>query len=599
MIIGSIGNMKYIFNDLSHHYQMDKKYEAIWKKLLSWDFVLQFTGKNEWIKNYKRCCVDIYLSLPRAREIDSLKEKIIKYNGEMKNTMSNDDYHKVTHNFMALICYFSTDPQHILTWYCENFCIDYDHKFIIEHTYHYIPYEPSVLHNFLSFCLEKSKKSLNVIKYLVEKCGVKITFYDDNLKDNLDCLYIMINSYDYRFGCDLKIIKYFIDHCKIPVDCNDDNDILYDVFENPLSDIRLIDYLIKKNCKIQWHYFTNLLSSYHISIKKSIMNDKNKFENMREKMRYLVNNNHDNEIIFDFPPDFDHRIFKECLKYIDDHKICNALILQFNRIKKYQYNTSNIFNDIFDLMLQRGKFSTTESNPFYFTYGNFIEYVDNFEPLTCHYDSYIYYCDKKDNLNNGIYSNLINYSNPCTCSCSCTCSNSNIEHMQLLFYVNQIPYYDHGNKKRIYEQMLIFKDNDMIQVLDQDPDQDPIILTASQGNVKEYLVNIYLNTIVNCAKINLNQIDPFDIFDFLKFIEQYPADCLSIETIEIQLIDYFNLHDIDIPTEIQNLFHRCGLKLMYLYVHHNKLFSELCRENNLYVHHNKLYSELCRETNER
>jgi len=136
----------------------------------------------------------------------------------------------------------------------------------------------------------------------------------------------------------------------------------------------------------------------------------------------------------------------------------------------------------------------------------------------------------------------------------------------LLFHINQIPY--HGNKKIIYDHMLMFKDNQMIEV---DQSEPPTL----EGNLKQYLINIYFDAIMN-HWIDLNQIDPVDIFDFLKFLEQYPADNLSPELIEMQLIDYFNLHDIVLSAELIQMFHRCCMRLMYLYVNHPKVYESLC-----------------------
>lgn len=98
---------------------MSKKHEAIWKKLLLWNFVVDYEIDNQlvftrWVRCYKECCVDIYTSLPaNILSTDSLKQKIIKFNGKMKNTMDGH-YHTVIHIFMALICYFSIDHEQIL-----------------------------------------------------------------------------------------------------------------------------------------------------------------------------------------------------------------------------------------------------------------------------------------------------------------------------------------------------------------------------------------------------------------------------------------------------------------------------------------------------
>src|SRR5690606_32156590 len=119
-------------------------------------------------------------------------------------------------------------------------------------------------------------------------------------------------------------------------------------------------------------------------------------------------------------------------------------------------------------------------------------------------------------------------------------------------------------------KMLIFKFNDSIQMDSND-------LVILDGQMDRYLINIYLNAIITDC-IDLNQINPIHIFDFLKFVEQYPVttQCLSMEYMENQLIQYIDRHGIELNEENKRMFERCNLKLFNMYVNHNKLFNAFC-----------------------
>jgi hypothetical protein len=54
------------------------------------------------------------------------------------------------------------------------------------------------------------------------------------------------------------------------------------------------------------------------------------------------------------------------------------------------------------------------------------------------------------------------------------------------------------------------------------------------------------------------------------------GDNLSLGPIEIQLIDYFNLHEIVLPAGITEMFHRCCMRIMYLYLNHPRVYESLC-----------------------
>lgn len=545
----------------------NSKMEAIWKKLLSWGLVSDKKSYH-WFELYKLCCVKIY-----QMDIDFLKENLIKFK-DMKQmeTMIATDYNDVVHIFMALICYFSTDIL-ILDWYFENFHEDLDmnHLCTMSGTDNDIgvSYTNYKL-NFLALCLEKKNKSLSVIKYLAEKCKVSPIFIPPGQNMEENCVDTMIFNYNYTYGSDLKIIKYFIDELRVPIDkigLSDDRDILVPVFLNPTSDIKLIKYFVEeKNYYLSWDHFNQLLESYQDVSTKEIINDKNKLKNLGEKVKYLINNlDIDDDSLeqhpLSFPYKFDPRILKECLKFIKDQEKYDLIVDSYDLQQQVNQESSNFFMDSFDQMILKKKqrLPLVKNNPFKLKYKDFVDHVDHFKPLMHSYDSFIHDVDEKQSQlvqALSLSKPKIDFSDP----------DHNKKPIELLFYVDQIPY--HGDKKIIYDQMLIFKDNE-IQF------NESVTLGCK---MKKYLVNLYLNTLMT-GHIDLNEIDPCDIFDFLKFIEQYPATSLSIESIEKQLIDYFNLNDICLDDEIKMMFERCGLKLMYLYMNHNKKYNSLCYKN--------------------
>ncbi len=124
--------------------------------------------------------------------------------------------------------------------------------------------------------------------------------------------------------------------------------------------------------------------------------------------------------------------------------------------------------------------------------------------------------------------------------------NNNLNQLEKLFEHNEIIYY--GDRIKMYKSMQILNGmNDLIY--------DPLIELA--GYEPRYLIDLYvkLGTDSN-HKIDtdpdedymtniLKQIYPIDILDFIKFIERYPLNNLSINILEFHLIDYFKRYRID------------------------------------------------------
>jgi hypothetical protein len=54
---------------------------------------------------------------------------------------------------------------------------------------------------------------------------------------------------------------------------------------------------------------------------------------------------------------------------------------------------------------------------------------------------------------------------------------------------------------------------------------------------------------------------------FIKFIDHYPTDSLSMNYLEPHIIDYFDNHKIPYDLYIKDLCIRYGFKSMYLHLH--------------------------------
>jgi hypothetical protein len=119
-----------------------------------------------------------------------------------------------------------------------------------------------------------------------------------------------------------------------------------------------------------------------------------------------------------------------------------------------------------------------------------------------------------------------------------------------------------------------------IQLLDQihhivgtviHSNQDQVIVLA--GNLPKYLINIYIASCYT-GSLDLCTIDPMDMIDFLKFIDQYPTSDLQIDLMEGQLVEYIDKHFDLIQGARGYLMDICSkyrLKYLYLSMHNKKV----------------------------
>lgn len=138
-----------------------------------------------------------------------------------------------------------------------------------------------------------------------------------------------------------------------------------------------------------------------------------------------------------------------------------------------------------------------------------------------------------------------------------TISRPNTEQM---FEHNNIIYY--GDKKTMLGSMLIFKDwNENINF------DDIIIL---DGSLEQYLINLYIDASLNNTFV-IDQIQPQHIDKFIKFIDQYPSIKLSVDQLEIELINYFAANAIKYSQYMIDIIEKYQLKYMYIDLHNKKI----------------------------
>ena len=133
----------------------------------------------------------------------------------------------------------------------------------------------------------------------------------------------------------------------------------------------------------------------------------------------------------------------------------------------------------------------------------------------------------------------------------------------LLFKHNNICYY--GDQNIINDSILCLKDISDTHSFDQ-----PVEL---EGSLPQYVINLYIQSMYELS-FNISKIDPMDIFDFIKFVDQYPTSSLSIDSLEGDIVKYFNERNIDYNDTMKEICNRYGLKLMYMDMHNKKLLKK-------------------------
>ncbi len=216
---------------LIHCTNIDKNKDYVWEKLKKWNIVVKinpylFTRdyfRNDLFEVYQNIVIAIYKkdfvnyqhhisdfkSLSQGMTKDCSKfvteiDKRFLNKNDFNLTKGNNLLIELLNNMMMLICKFSENTDildHFYSLFQQNIQIE---------QYMDIGNEQHL--NYLAVSLSNNDKSLNVIKYLIEKCNVNIEY----VSLNNNCLSYAIKRYNYKYKeSNLKIIKYMMDELKM------------------------------------------------------------------------------------------------------------------------------------------------------------------------------------------------------------------------------------------------------------------------------------------------------------------------------------------------------------------------------------------------
>jgi len=128
-----------------------------------------------------------------------------------------------------------------------------------------------------------------------------------------------------------------------------------------------------------------------------------------------------------------------------------------------------------------------------------------------------------------------------------------------LFKHNGKTYY--GHKKIVLGSMVQFKN--IIDIL-----LTSCTLFELKGSLPEYLINMYIEScysdVIDFARILSN-----DFIEFIKFVDLYPTNILSVAKLEMEIVKYCENNKFDY-SQLEELCDRHRLKYLYLFLHKNK-----------------------------
>lgn len=434
--------------------------------------------------------------------------------------------------------------------------------------------------------------SINVVKFLVEESEFSIG------SNNVPSKNAFMRSC--RDSKSVDVVKYFADHLNQKINCFDStgkNCLMLACQFNPNLDI--IKYLIQtlnidphilrggKNCLMY-----TCLGNSNVSIIKYLINDcmMDVTENaMQQYVTFSCLNNN-------------NAIFKYLLKYsknqtielpkssVKSEKLINIIDLVIDNIKSIGFNHllgqisvhDHYNNDECILSHIRSKnpllFNPVTRNafnipdPMKLKYVDFVNYVDQLEEqiLILGFDDIIYsnYYIIENNIieNNIIEDDTENDTEKLEFDQQLQENDEFDFSVQndILFKHNGKPYF--GHRKIVYKSIPVFQ-----CIIGSADFSEPMDLNI---DVPEYIINLYIASTYT-HKLNLKMIKPCDFIKFLKLIDQYPTQILSINRIEKQIIGYFfdfyqEVHnDIDFKY-LEDILRKYNFKLVYLMMHNKK-----------------------------
>jgi hypothetical protein len=136
--------------------------------------------------------------------------------------------------------------------------------------------------------------------------------------------------------------------------------------------------------------------------------------------------------------------------------------------------------------------------------------------------------------------------------------------LDFLFTCNSNKYY--GNRNIVFNSIIFFKE--IKDVVEFDPEIE------FPGSFSKHVMNLYLH-LIHSDRFKIQMVRPCDIIEFLKLIDMYPTQHLSIGHIEDELCCYFEAHshsnELFLDDYAQNICNRYGFRKMYIHIHNAKI----------------------------
>lgn len=438
-------------------------------------------------------------------------------------------------------------------------------------------------------------KNIETIKFLIEECEFRIESDDDNCLmkvcsnsandncDNFDVIKYFATLLKHRisdlnnkgknclmlvcqYNPNLEIIKFLIETCQLDFNkCNErkNNCLLLACYGN--SNIEIIKFLIEE-CKMDIKH-ENIEGRNCLTL--ACMNKK---DNM-DIISYLLNLLEINTLVLN-----DNVSKKKVIKLIDlvcdDYDKFNSLLGMIE--------DSIFLSDVVILQHIRSK------NPMLFTdYNRMIFSIS--DPFKL---KYVEFTKVVDQLQFKIFDNLLDTDDMSYCIDTQTYSLYDIDQIYELEQEkqDQAPQYDddnddidyskpndilfkhkgklyYGYKQIVYQEIPVFK-----CIMESADFSEPVDLDI---DVPEYIINLYIKSTYT-KKFEIRKIKPYDFIKFIKMIDQYPTQILSIKRIEHKMLKYINsMHHDDLCDDMINylseIIKKYELKLLYIWVHNKNM----------------------------
>ncbi len=363
--------------------------------------------------------------------------------------------------------------------------------------------------------------NLEIIKYFIHDLKIDINYLNNF---NSSCLHKAC-----LYNTNLQIIKFLIEDIKMNINCvnlSGDNLLTAACWKNKNPEI--IKYLI----------YNVRLNIEHIDV----MND-NCFgaacntENIII-VKYLIE---DTIVTFNFK-NISISFFKKIILIVNKNyqRLCDFI--------KYGLKTYD-HNNIIETVKQLNPFILDEcickifqiDSPYDVTFDIFVKNIDQLKV-------------KVDLSVHVISTNTIKLNDKKNTICRDYSKN------ELLFEINGICYYGHRNI--VYKSIQCFN-----ELISEGFDLNENIVL--KNSTPRYIVNLYIDACYN-ESFDINDIKPIDLISFLKFIDQYPSNSISIDILEQPLIQYIEKHNI-VDEFLKNICLKYQFKKMYVYFHNQNI----------------------------